>query len=541
MNCNCDLDKIKKNLQKPPLDCPLTWQLFGEGNTKGIFQLESQLGRSLSKKLKPDNMEHLSALISIMRPGVLESFIEGKSLTDHYIDRKNYLEPIEYFHSALESILKPTLGILCYQEQSMRIAQDIAGFDLQEADILRKSIGKKDAKLMSKVKRDFLKGCKTQSIVEKKDAEAIFEWIKNSQRYSFNLSHAVSYAHTAYITAFCKAHFPKEFFTSYLQHSKSKPDYQQEIKELVSNMKVMEIPIYPPNLLMGNEICSLINNKIYFGLTDIKGLGSKVFEKFTDTLKNIEEFLKKDLSKWTWTEFLVCFARKAGKTSVEGMVESGALDFFNLDRAVMMQDYNILMELREREQLWMQNIILNSTGVTFSFTQLLAELVKAPTGKGGGIYHKKRVSLIDSMVKVLLNPPYLIYNSPSRQASKERTLLGINITEHKLNSYDCSMATHMCVDIMRGNVPHNPGKKPSWLTLVVEIEAVREYKIKKGDYKGEFMCFLEVGDQSCILDSVALFSECYSVYKDLLFVENVILLTGFMGKKGLIVQKISQL
>ena len=542
MNCSCNLDEIKKDLTNPPLDCALTWQLFSEGNTKAVFQLETQLGQSLSKKLKPENMEHLSALISIMRPGVLESSILGKSLTDHYIDRKNYKEPVEYFHTALEPILKSTLGIMIYQEEAIRIGTDIAGMSLADSDTyIRRGIGKKKPEVIAKAKKLFLAGCKKTEIVSKEEAIDIFEWIQKGQRYLFCKSHAMAYAHNSYLTAFCKAHFPQQFFVSYLQHSKSKPNQKQEIKELVSNMKVMEIPIQPPNLCIGNEKCNLINNKIYFGLTDIKGLGSKVFIKFTEILKNIEEFLHKDLSKWTWSEFLVCFARKAGHTPIEGMIESGALDFFELDRAVMMQDYNILMELREREQLWMQNIILNSNGLTFSFIELLTKLVEAPTGKGGGIYHKKRVPLIDSMSKVLLNPPYLVHNSPTRQANKERTLLGINITEHKLNSYDCSMATHMCVDIMRDNVASNLGKKSSWLTLVVEIEAVREYRIKKGDYKGQFMCFLEVSDQSCILDSVALFTECYSTYKDLLFIGNVIFIVGFMGKKGLIVQKISQL
>ncbi len=541
MLCNCDLDKIKKDFDHPPLDCPLTWQLFGEGNTKAVFQLDTQLGQSLSKKLKPENIEQLSALLSIMRPGVLESFVDGKSLTDHYIDRKNYKEPVEYFHPALEPILKSTLGVLAYQEQSMKIARDIAGFNLQEADILRKSLGKKQPELMTKIKKDFLKGCKKQNIVEKKEAEAIFEWIKKGQRYVFNLSHAVSYAHTAYLTAFYKAHFPNEFFTSYLQNSNSKPHQRQEIKELVANMRVMEIPINPPNLCLLNEEFSLINNQIYFGLTDIKGLGNKVFIKFTDTLKTIEDFLGKALIGWVWAEFLVCFARKAGKSSIEGMIETGALDFFNLDRAIMLHDYSILMELREREQIWMQNKIMNCRPTIFSFIDLLTALVQAPTGKNGGIYHKKRVPIIESFIQILINPPYLIQDSPSNKVRAEKRLLGTNITEHKLNEYDCSMASHTCIDVVKDRIPTKVNNRIVWVTLYVEIEALREYKIKKGDNKGQLMCFLEVSDQSCTLDSVALFSEYYAAYKDLLFVGNVIAILAFIGKKGLIVQKISQL
>jgi len=185
--CNCDLDKIKKDLQKPPLDCPLTWQLFADGNTKAVFQLESQLGRSLSKKLKPENIEQLSDLLAILRPGSMEAMLNNKSMTDHYIDRKNYLEPIEYFHDALEPILKSTLGILVYQEQSMRIATDIAGMSLSDADkYIRKGIGKKKPEIIAKVKKLFLAGCKKTGIVNKEEARDIFEWIKKGQRYIFN-------------------------------------------------------------------------------------------------------------------------------------------------------------------------------------------------------------------------------------------------------------------------------------------------------------------------------------------------------------------
>ena len=119
------------------MGCSKTWDLISEGNTKGCFQLESRLGQSMSKKLKPSNIEQLSGLISILRPGCLEAYRDGKSVSNHYIDKKNNLEGIDYFHPSLEDILQPTYGEMIYQEQAMRITQKIAGFDLQEADMLR--------------------------------------------------------------------------------------------------------------------------------------------------------------------------------------------------------------------------------------------------------------------------------------------------------------------------------------------------------------------------------------------------------------------
>ena len=156
--CGCSFDLISDSDRKLNFDpkiellnlsCSKTWDLISDGNTKGCFQLESRLGRSIAKKLKPSNIEELSALISILRPGCLEAIRDGKSVTNHYIDKKNGQESIDYFHPALEPILKTTYGEMIYQEQAMEIAKAIAGFNLQEADMLRKAIGKKKPEEMN--------------------------------------------------------------------------------------------------------------------------------------------------------------------------------------------------------------------------------------------------------------------------------------------------------------------------------------------------------------------------------------------------------
>ena len=215
LECGCEFQQDEQgrivfdtDITKMNMNCSATWDLICEGNTKGVFQLESQLGRSLAKQTKPRNIEELSDLIAIMRPGCLEAIVKGKSLTMHYIDRKHKKDAVEYFHEALEPILKSTYGILVYQEQAILLAQEIAGFDLQEADILRKAIGKKKADVMAKVKTNFIDKSVERGIVTKAEAEEIFSWIEKSQRYSFNKSHSVSYAYNAYITAYAKAHFP---------------------------------------------------------------------------------------------------------------------------------------------------------------------------------------------------------------------------------------------------------------------------------------------------------------------------------------------
>ena len=256
-----------------------TWQLFAEGKTKGVFQLESNLGKSWSKKLSPNNIEELSALIAIIRPGCLKAFVDGKSMTQHFIDRKHGREEVTYLHESLEEILAPTYGVLVYQEQSMRIAQKIAGFDLQEADVLRKAIGKKKADLMAKVKKSFIAGAKKTKVVDKETAEEIFSWIQASSRYAFNKSHSISYAVCSYWSAYDKAHSPEEFFLSYLYYANEKQDPHQEVYELISEAKLFDIQTRTPSLANFEDKFNVKRHKIYFELKILNHLQVKLATK----------------------------------------------------------------------------------------------------------------------------------------------------------------------------------------------------------------------------------------------------------------------
>lgn len=167
-------------------DDPEAWSLYKNGLTKGIFQLESNHGRNWSKKLAPENIEELSALIALLRPGCTKAIIDGKSMTQRFVDRKHKREEVSYLHASLEDILKPTYGVLVYQEQAMRIAVKLAGFNETETDNLRKAIGKKKADLMASIRNDFIAGCKNVGLVDEETAKEIFGWIEKSSRYSFN-------------------------------------------------------------------------------------------------------------------------------------------------------------------------------------------------------------------------------------------------------------------------------------------------------------------------------------------------------------------
>jgi hypothetical protein len=168
------------------LNCQGAWDLICSGFTKGIFQVESQLGRHWCKEIQPNCIEDLAAIGSLMRPGCLNSEMNGKSMTQHYADRKNGLEPVSKYHPILDEILSKTYGVLVYQEQTLEIAKRLAGFSLQEADTLRKGIGKKDAGVVAECKKLFIEKATTFGVISKEQAEEIFGWIEKSSRYQFN-------------------------------------------------------------------------------------------------------------------------------------------------------------------------------------------------------------------------------------------------------------------------------------------------------------------------------------------------------------------
>lgn len=161
------------------------WDMICEGDVKGCFQIESRLGRTWCKEMRPRSIVELSDVVAAIRPGSLKSKLDGKSMTKHYADRKNGKEEIPSLYPSIDSLLSQTYGVILYQEQSMKIAEIMAGFDPKEADNLRKAIGKKDAKLMKEMRIKFMEGCDKNGVPKEK-AEEVFDIIEKSNRYSFN-------------------------------------------------------------------------------------------------------------------------------------------------------------------------------------------------------------------------------------------------------------------------------------------------------------------------------------------------------------------
>jgi DNA polymerase-3 subunit alpha len=498
---NYDLSNINFNCEK-------TWALISDGNTKGVFQLESRLGQSMAKKLKPTDIEQLAALISIMRPGCLEAVRDGKTVSSHFIDKKNGQESIDYFVPELEPILKNTYGEMVYQEQAMEIAKDISGFNLQEADMLRKAIGKKKPEEMAKIKTKFLDGAEAVGKVNKDNAEQIFSWIEKSQRYSFNKSHAVSYAVNAYISAHAKAHFPSIFFLSYLRLAKDKINPQEEILELICNAKEMDIDIFGPDIRLKNREFEIHGKKIYFGLTSIKSVGDSVYEKLNELIKDI------DLKSYSWTKMLFNILININSSAAKSLISCGAIDYLKLSRNQMLYEYNLISDLSNKETEQCVNIA-NQQNITTE--DIIRHLLS------NGKVTKNRQPKVLSILNQLNSPSYSMIDSPEWISDNERELLGASITCAKTDSYDSSYTNTDCKDIK--NFASN-----KQFFIVGEIDSVNVIKTKKGKNPGQEMCFIKISDSYGSVDCV-MFPDDFSANKELLTTGRVLMFNGQKGQK----------
>tara|TARA_R110002020_G_scaffold107583_11_gene249689 strand:+ start:949 stop:2595 length:1647 start_codon:yes stop_codon:yes gene_type:complete len=542
-NCGCQFTKlgtetrednglpsISLDIDHINYDCEETWNLICEGRTKGVFQLESNLGKSWSKRIRPRTIEQLAALSALLRPGCLKAIVDGKSMTQHYADRKNGVEDVAYMHESLEPILRSTQGVLVYQEQSMQIAQKIAGFDLKEADNLRKAIGKKKADLMSKVKDSFLLGAASKGVVSKEIAEEIFSWIEKSNRYAFNKSHAVSYAICGYWSAYCKCHFPLDFYCSYLYHADGKQDSQQEIKELVLDAKLSNIFVYPPSLKIINDKFSINNKKIHFGLKDIKSIGQSQVDKLISNVKDQEEALNKNISDFSWYEFLALVSHKITSTLTTSLISTGSLDHGSVSRNRMLYEFDTWKKLTKKEQEWISSRIDKWNSLRDAMYDL------QPLSKeGGGTFNLSRKEIVGDLLKQLDNPPYPLEDTPDWISKTEEDYLGVSITYSKVDSCDTSRANCTCKEIFEGR----EGK----VIIAVSISRCEEYTITRGKSKGMKMGFLTVEDSTCELDSVVIFSEEWLKYKDLLVEGNTVLISGEKtgNREGIVIKGVSQI
>jgi DNA polymerase-3 subunit alpha len=322
------------DINKIPFDDKKTYKIFQSGETIGVFQFESEGMRKWLKKLKPNKFEDLVAMIALYRPGPMQ-FIQD------YIDGKQGRKKIRYLHPKLEPILKETYGIPIYQEQIMKIAQDLAGFTLAEADTLRKAIGKKIKSLLDQLKEKLISGM-IKNGISKEVANKIWEWILPFGSYGFNKSHSVAYAQIAYQTAYLKAHFPVEFMASLL--SAEQADVER-VGFLIEECKRMGIDVLPPDINESFRNFSVVpkKNQIRFGLLAIKNVGQNTVEAIVKERKRGGPFN-------SLTDFLSRIEPKdLNKKSLESMIKAGVFDKFE-ERNQLLFNIEKLLEFNRENQ-----------------------------------------------------------------------------------------------------------------------------------------------------------------------------------------------
>ncbi len=316
-----------------PLDDARTYQLLTEARTFGVFQLESAGMRDALKRLKPQRIEDIIAMVALYRPGPMD-------LIEDFVNRKHGRSPIAYEHPLMEPVLQETYGIMVYQEQVMRLAADLAGFSLGEADTLRKAMGKKDRELMATQREKFVTGGKANKIDGRK-AERIWDLIEKFAGYGFNKSHAACYGVVAYQTAYLKANHPTEFMAALLTSEMEKTD---KIVQYVEETRAMGLRVEPPDVNVSRADFTVAGEAIHFGLAAIKNVGATAIESIVRTREADGRFAALD-------DFCARVdLRLVNRRVVECLIKAGAFDSLQSTRAGLLAALDQAMDSGQRQQ-----------------------------------------------------------------------------------------------------------------------------------------------------------------------------------------------
>ena len=324
----------KISLKDISLNDEKTFKLLENGDTVGVFQLESQGMRQILKELKPSTIEDLIALVALYRPGPL-----GSGMVEDFIKRRHQRVPVEYPHPDLEPVLKETYGVIVYQEQVMLIASILAGFSLGEADLLRRAMGKKKPEIIAALKGDFIERSVARGYPREK-AEEIFNLIEYFAGYGFNKSHSAAYAFVAYYTAWLKANFPVPFFAALLISVKDNLD---KVTVYVEDCHKRGIKVLPPDINLSGVDFTISGQEIRFGLAAVKNVGEAAAQAI---------IYERDKRKFAdFTDFMERVDKKSvNKRVIESLVKAGAFDSLGLNRKTMLENVDKALEYYNKNE-----------------------------------------------------------------------------------------------------------------------------------------------------------------------------------------------
>ncbi|MBN1418379.1 MAG: DNA polymerase III subunit alpha [Planctomycetes bacterium] len=465
--CGIDLD-----LDRAPLDDARTYALLSSGETRMVFQLESSGMRELIRRLRPDRFEDIVALLALYRPGPL-----GSGMHESFVRRKHGEEPVEYEHPLLEPILRETNGVILYQEQVMRIANRLAGFSMNEADNLRKAMGKKKPEILARFRDQFLRGAEANG-VEPRIAEKIFGQIEYFAGYGFNKSHSTAYALLSYRTAYLKANHPAEFMAAVMSCDM---DHTDKIALCAEECRRMGIAVRPPDLHSSGAAFEVVGGEIRHALAAVKNVGSKTVEAILEARERVGRFrsiyhLCEEVSP-----------QALNKTALEALIKAGALDTFSRPRAqlaAVVEEALARGAERDRDRRMGQLALFSSLD---------------PDGD----------VLADSYPNV---PEW----DEGERLRREKEALGLYLSGHPLARFDATIrrhATHTAADLEDAE----PGIE---VVVAGQVAAIRRTFTRRGDA----MAFVRIEDATGSAEVIA-FPEAYEAARAAL-VEDALVLVG---------------
>ncbi|ANV98370.1 DNA polymerase III subunit alpha [Helicobacter enhydrae] len=346
---------------------PKVYETMQSGDTLGLFQIESGGMQDLNKRLKPTTFEDIIAVLALYRPGPMES-----GMLDDFIDRKHGRKPITYMFPELEPILKPTYGVIVYQEQVMQIVQTIGGFTLGGADLVRRAMGKKIKEEMDRLKDSFASGAEQKGFNRAK-AEELWELIVKFAGYGFNKSHSAAYAMITFQTAYLKTYYQHEFMAAMLTSETNKVE---SVAHYLDEVKAMNIEVIPPHINVSDRDFGVTDfketKKIVFGLSAIKGVGDAPIENIVnERTKNGEyQSLEDFVARIDWS--------KTSKRILEPLIKSGSLDNLGYSRKCMLTHIDTICEVgraKDKASAMMAESLFSgmeadNTHVTFDFKDM---------------------------------------------------------------------------------------------------------------------------------------------------------------------------
>jgi DNA polymerase-3 subunit alpha len=470
---------VQLTLDQLPDKDEKTLAIFGEGLTIGIFQFESAGMRDYLKKLKPSGIEDLIAMNALYRPGPMEWI-------DDFIARKHGRTKIGYLHPLLKDILEETYGIIVYQEQVMQIASKLAGFNLGEADLLRRAMGKKDPVLMQQQRAAFVKGVKANTIDEH-TANQIFDLMDRFAGYGFNKSHATCYSIVAYQTAYLKAHYPLEFLAANLT---SEMNNTSRVVILANEVRNMGTEILPPDINRSEVHFVPDKGGIRYGLHAIKNVGERAAESIVAARKNTGPFK-------TFFELVAALNLKnINRKALECLVASGACDSLEGTRAQKFEAADLAIQYSQKLQEEREN--------------RQASLFGLGSENGSAIIAEPQLSNV---------PPW----SDSQRWAKEKELLGMYMTGHPLLKYAKEIENFSNYDFTEPLAAFNQ----STIKLGGLISEVK----RKFDRKDRQFAFFTLESLSGTVEVLA-FADVFSEFREIIETDRAVFVQGRVSTRG---------